>query len=172
MHRLIRATLRSYRRAPVLWVSSALILALAVTGLATAYSLARGVLFRPLAFVRPERLVAVWPEHFVSQADLLFLRERSRGLGGIAAVAPGWGMALSGAGEPTRVMADRVSANLFEVLGRGRSSGAPSAPARTRSARRGSSWSVTTCGGAGLEAIKRSSEGRSGSTISRWRSSG
>ena len=62
-------------------------------------------------------MVAVWPGHFVSQVDLRYLRERATSLESIAAIAPGWTFALTGAGDPGRIAVNRVSGNLFEVLG-------------------------------------------------------
>jgi len=70
-----------------------------------------------LPFHDPERLVAVWPGRFQSNADLQYLRERAPMFSHLAAVAPGWTMSLTGSGEPVKVTTARVSGNLFETLG-------------------------------------------------------
>ncbi len=84
---------------------------------AVVLALAYGVLFKPLPFHEPDRLVAVWPDRFLSNADLLFLRERATVFSDLASVAPGWTMSLTGAGEPLKVTISRVSPNLFSSLG-------------------------------------------------------
>ena len=116
---------RTIRRSPAFALTAILTLALGAGATAAVSAVAYGILFRPLPFAAPDRLVAVWPLHFLSQRDLRYLRDRATGLGSVAAIAPGWTFSLTGAGDPRRITVDRVSANLFETLG------APAALGRT-----------------------------------------
>ena len=56
----------------------------------------------PLPFAAPERLVAVWPDEFVSNdGHRAIWRERAHALEQVASLAPGWLMALvADGGEP------------------------------------------------------------------------
>ena len=109
--------LRSLVRAPGYTAATVLTLALAAGASAAIFAVIHGILLRPLPFRDPKRLVAAWPGRFQSNADLLFTRERGAMFSSVAAVAPGWTMALTGAGEPARVTVARVSGNLFDTLG-------------------------------------------------------
>jgi predicted permease len=94
-----------------------LTLALGIGANAAIFSAVRGILLRPLPFRTPERLVAFNAEQFVSNAEVLFLRDNAKTLGGVAAISPGWGMALTGVGEATQLTTSRVTTNLLDVLG-------------------------------------------------------
>lgn len=114
----VRMALRSLRRAPAFTTTTVLILALAAGANAAILAIAYGVLLKPLPYHEPDRLVAIWPQRFQSNADLQFTRERGVGtFSHVAAIAPGWTMSMTGAGEPTRVTIGRVSGNTFETLG-------------------------------------------------------
>src|SRR5687768_15623801 len=95
------------------------LLALGSGANAAVFSVVRGVLIRPLPFPDSGRIVAVYPNQFVSNEDLGYWRERSRSFSGIGAISPGWMMGLVAAdgGEPIKVTAGRVSDNIFAVLG-------------------------------------------------------
>ena len=108
---------RSIRRAPAYAATAILTIALGAGANAAVSAVAYGILFKPLPYAAPDRLVAVWPMRFQSQVDLRYLREHAVGLGDIAAIAPGWTFSLTGIGDPRKVTVDRVSANLFETLG-------------------------------------------------------
>ena len=113
----IRISLRSLLRAPAFTVTTVLTLALATGTTAAILAVVYGILLKPLPFPDPDRLVAVWPGHFQSNADLLYTREHGEMFEKVAAVAPGWSMSLAGAGEPTRITVARVSGNFFETFG-------------------------------------------------------
>jgi predicted permease len=105
------------RRRPGFSVVAILTLALGIGANAAIFSAVRGILLRPLPFRAPEQLVAYGLDKFISNAELLYLREHSRTLDGVAVISPGWGMALTGAGEATQLNTARVSPNLLDVLG-------------------------------------------------------
>ncbi len=91
-------------------------LALGIGANTAVFSVVEGIALRPLAYDDPGRLVAVWADRFVSQAETKAFRERSRTLVSIAAYAP-WTMGLTEVDEPTQIAGARTSANLFQTLG-------------------------------------------------------
>jgi predicted permease len=113
----LRLALRMFRRAPGFSAIAVLVIALGAGANATVFSVVRAVLIEPLPFAAPDRLVSIWPGTFLSNGDLEFARERTRTLAAIAAVSPGWSVSMTGAGDPVRWTAAKVSANLFDVLG-------------------------------------------------------
>jgi putative ABC transport system permease protein len=108
---------RTLARQPAFAVLAVATFALGAAANAVVLALAYGVLFKPLPFQEPDRLVAVWPDRFWSNADLLYLRERATVFSDLAAVAPGWTMSMTGVGDPLKVTISRVSPNLFSALG-------------------------------------------------------
>ena len=113
----LRLAARSLRRRPGFGALAVMTIALGAGANAAVSSVAYAVLVKPLPFAEPDRVVAVWPARFMSQVDLKYLREHAAGLAQIASVAPGWSFSLTGAGDPSKITVDRVSGNLFEMLG-------------------------------------------------------
>ena len=113
----VRLALRSLLRAPAFTLTTIVTLALAAGANAAIFAVAYGILVKPLPYRDPERLVAVWPGRFQSNADLLYFRQRGSMFSHLAAVAPGWSLSLTGNGDPTRVTIAKVSGNLFDTLG-------------------------------------------------------
>ena len=106
----LRLGVRHLVRRPGFAAMAILLLALSAGANAAVFSVVRGVLLRPLPFADPDRLVAVWPEQFVSNDEVAFWRERSRAFEEIASVSPGWLMALAvEGGVPLKVTGARVS---------------------------------------------------------------
>src|SRR5262245_57286306 len=94
------------------------LLALGSGANAAVLSVVRGVLIRPLPFPEPDRLVAIWPEKFISNEDVEYWRNRTHSFEQIAAISPGWMMGLvADGGEPIKVTGGRVSDNIFQALG-------------------------------------------------------
>jgi predicted permease len=108
---------RQARRQPVFTVIALLTFALGIGVNTAMFSVVRGVLLRPLPFRDPSRLAAVWPTRAISNAELLFMQHESRSLQSVAALSLGWGIAMTGAGEPRQLHAARVSVNFFDLLG-------------------------------------------------------
>src|SRR5687767_13750555 len=113
----VRLAVRALVRAPGFTVTTILTLALAAGANAAILAVVYGVMLKPLPFPEPQHLVAVWPGRFQSNADLVYFRERAPMFAGIAAVAPGWSMSLTGVGDPTRITVAKVSGNLFDTVG-------------------------------------------------------
>ena len=86
--------LRNIFRRPGFAVVAITLLALGAGANTAVFSVVRAVLLRPLPFPEPDRLVAFWPDHFVSNREVAFWRERTRSFDQIAAISPGWMMGL------------------------------------------------------------------------------
>ena len=109
---------RNIFRRPGFAVVAITLLALGAGANTAVFSVVRGVLLRPLPFPEPDRLVAFWPDHFVSNREVAFWRDRTRSFEQIAAISPGWMMGLvAESGEPIKVTGGRVSDNIFQALG-------------------------------------------------------
>lgn len=108
---------RQARRQPVFTVVAMLTFALGIGANTAIFSVVRGVLLRPLPYREPARLAAIWPGRAISNAELLYLQQHARSLQSVAAFSPGWGIALTGAGEPRQLHAARVSVNFLATLG-------------------------------------------------------
>ncbi|MHB1224998.1 MAG: permease prefix domain 1-containing protein, partial [Gemmatimonadaceae bacterium] len=113
----LRLALRALARRPGFAAVVIITLALGIGANTAIFSVVHGVLLRPLPYAAPERLVAVWPDHFLSSADLLFLRERMRTAERVETYSPGWSVTLSGAGDPAQLPAARVSSGFLAALG-------------------------------------------------------
>ena len=113
----VRLALRSFRQHSGFSALAVIIIALGAGANASVFSVVRAVLIEPLPYARPDELVAIWPDGFVSNADVEFLRTRARSFAQVASSSPGWTMSLIGAGDPQRVTATKTSANLFDMLG-------------------------------------------------------
>ena len=109
---------RNIFRRPGFALVAITLLALGAGANTAVFSVVRGVLLRPLPFPQPDRLVAFWPDHFVSNREVAFWRDRTRSFEHIAAISPGWMMGLvAETGEPIKVTGGRVSDNIFQALG-------------------------------------------------------
>src|SRR5688500_14336759 len=110
----VRYALRSLRRSPGFAVVAIATLALGIGANAAIFSVVDGVLFRPLPFSTPERLVAISGLGY--KGELLQLRERSRTLD-IEAIGVGAEFNVTGSGEPVRLEGANVSSGIFQLLG-------------------------------------------------------
>ncbi|MGH9393326.1 MAG: ABC transporter permease, partial [Terriglobales bacterium] len=90
------------------------------------FALIEGVLLRPLPYQAPRQLYSIrevipsasrqFPSLPVNERSLLAWREQARSFSGFALVHPA-AMDLTGIGAARQVVVDRVSANLFSLLG-------------------------------------------------------
>jgi len=112
-----RYAMRTLRTAPMFAAVSLLTIALGIGANTAVYSVVSGVLVRPLPFANPDRLAAIWPTKAISNAELEYLQGHSRAFSAVAAFSPGWGIPLTGSGEPRQLDAARVSTNFFQTLG-------------------------------------------------------
>jgi predicted permease len=114
----VTRAVRNLTRRPAFTATAILLLALGAGANAAVFSVVRGVLLRPLGYHEPDRLVALGPNAFVSNEDIAYWRDRDHSLAQIAAISPGWMMALVVDGvEPRKVTGGRTSDNFFRTLG-------------------------------------------------------
>lgn len=97
-------------------------LALGIGATAAIFTVVNAIILRPLPFVEPERLVAVWetsPDNdrrWVAPANFLDWRKDARSFVQLAAY--GWySVNLTGRNQPERLRAASVSGNFFATLG-------------------------------------------------------
>ena len=120
-----RHAIRQFRRNPLLAATAILTLGLGIGAATAAFAVARDVLWRPLPFAAPDRLVAVWEadashafanRNEVSFADFLAWRDSGAGFDHLAALAYR-SLNLTGTGDPERLMGAAPSVDFFEMLG-------------------------------------------------------
>ncbi len=118
----LRFGARSLARNPGFACVAILTLALGVGANAAIFSVVNAVLLRPLPWAEPDRAVMIWSrwtafeKTWVSDGEVNGYRKESHTLAGVAAWDDGQ-VNLTGDGEPERVSAGSVTANLFGVLG-------------------------------------------------------
>ena len=122
----LRHALRGLRRAPRFAAAAVLTLALGLGATTVIVSLVDHVVLRPLPYAHPERLVvvrevvgelrSVYPTMPANAGHFLAMRRLCRACEGVAAVKRA-AVTLTGDGDPQRLGAARVSANLFPLLG-------------------------------------------------------
>lgn len=109
---------RSLGRAPGFAAVVILILGLGIGANTAVFSLVNVLLIRPLGFVEPDRLVALyeWVPQPFSPPDLIDLEREQQSFEGVGAFV-NVPYEVSGGDEPERVMGARISASLFPLLG-------------------------------------------------------
>lgn len=119
-----RYSIRMLRKNPGFTIVAVIALALGIGANSAIFSVVNTVLLRPLAFKEPAGLVRIWgkidkagiPKNWISQPELLDLKEQNQVFEDIAAYESG-GANLTGSGEPLRVNMASVNASLFPILG-------------------------------------------------------
>jgi predicted permease len=112
-----RFAMRTLRKSPQFAAIALLTFALGIGASTAVFSVVSGILLRPLPFVAPDRLAAIWPTSTISNAELEYLQQHATAFEAVAAFSPGWGIALTGSGEPRQLNGARVSTNFFQTLG-------------------------------------------------------
>jgi len=120
----IRYGVRLMTRTPGFAAAAVLTIALGIGATTAMFSVVYGVLLRPLPYGQPDRLVSLWstapkrglPRAFVGMANVYDWRARNHVFEDVAAVRAVRNFNLIGEGEPERLFAAGVSANLFAVL--------------------------------------------------------
>jgi putative ABC transport system permease protein len=120
----VRFGARSLRRNPGFAAVAILTLALGIGANAAIFSVVNTVLLRPLPWADPDRAVMIWSKWtafdktWVATGEVVDYRRRAKTLSEVAAWGEGQ-VNLTGDGDPERVSAANVSANLFSTLGVG-----------------------------------------------------
>jgi len=118
----IRFALRILRKNPGFTSIAVVTLALGIGANTALFSLVDAVLLNPLPYFQPDRLVSVYAIHgeinhsTFSYPNFLDWVRSNRSFSGLAAFR-GDSFNMTGMGEPERLRAEMVSANLFDVLG-------------------------------------------------------
>ncbi|MFY9556990.1 MAG: ABC transporter permease [Blastocatellia bacterium] len=120
----VRYSVRMLRKSPGFTVVAVVALALGIGATSAIFSVVNAVLLRPLPFKDPERLVRIWgkiekagiPKNWISQPELVDLKEQSQSFEDIAAYQSA-GVNLTGNEDPVRVNTAFVNASLFPILG-------------------------------------------------------
>lgn len=122
----IRYSFRTFRRQPGFTLVATMTLALGIGANTAIFSIVNGVLLRPLGFQDPERLVMIWTENSAyelgfhefpaANSDLPEWRATATSFDQIAAYQT-TSADLSEDGDPERVGAVEVTANLITTLG-------------------------------------------------------
>src|ERR1041384_2188130 len=121
----LRFALRTMRRSPGFTSVAILALALGIGANSAIFSVVNSVLFRPLPYRDPNRLVMIWENHqqnggpereWASPADLKDWREQPQSFEHVAGLL-GWGPTLTGSGEPEDLQGAAVSYDTFDMLG-------------------------------------------------------
>ena len=126
MHSLLqdlKFAFRSFRKSPGFTLTAVLTVALGIGANTAIFSVVNGVLLQPLPLGDPERVVLVGHryksinlEAGVSGAGFRFYREQNRVFEKAAAFT-GWEANLATAGEPERLVGQRVTSDYFPALG-------------------------------------------------------
>lgn len=120
-----RYALRTLRKSPGFTGVAVLILALGIGACTAVFSLASAVLWKPLPFAEPDRLVVLWNDFTrvggtdrgnPSPANYVDWKARSRSFEDMAALID-VNYNLTGDGEPQKLAGIRATSNLFSVLG-------------------------------------------------------
>src|SRR5215471_17052500 len=120
----IRFAVRSLAKHPWLTLAAVLSLAIGIGANTSIFSVANALLFRPLPYDNPDRLVILWnrspglgiTQDWFSTAQYFDIKTSHHGFEQIA-IAIGGNYNLTGRGDPERVGAVRVSSNLLPMLG-------------------------------------------------------
>jgi putative ABC transport system permease protein len=120
----LRYGARTLGRNPGFAAVAVLTLALGIGANAAIFSVVNAVLLRPLPWTEPDRAVMIWSKWtafdktWVSTGEVVDYRNRTQTLAEVAAWGDGQ-VNLTGEGDPERVAAANVTANLFSTLGVG-----------------------------------------------------
>jgi predicted permease len=133
----LRYAARSLRHTPGYAATVLLTIAIGVAANTSIFSVARAILFKPLPYRDPGRLMVLWdgldwigvPEAWVTGPEVTMLRRETRSFEGFAAIRSGSAaLTAAGGGEPEQVPVSLVSANFFQILGTGPTLGRGFAP--------------------------------------------
>ena len=120
----MRQAWRAVSRAPALAAFAVLLMALGIGSTTAVFSVVNAVLLRPFPFGDPERIVMVWerqsaenPRNIVAGHEFPEWRARARSFAHMAAIAFDREYDLTGAGEPLKLVAARITSEFFPVMG-------------------------------------------------------
>jgi predicted permease len=115
---------RTLRRTPAVTAAVLVTLALAIGANTAIFSVVNSVLFRPLSYPAPDRLVRIWetnlkanqPNFTASMPNFVSWRERAQSFESLSCWRRGTATLITN-GEPLRIASVGVSGSLFQTLG-------------------------------------------------------
>jgi putative ABC transport system permease protein len=116
------AALRALRKSPGFTLTALVTLALGIGANSALFSVVDAVLLRPLPFRQPQELYSVWSRHVSTDRypfqlpEFCDYRDQSRTLTAVAGLAA-WAANLTGDGPAERLTGQRVTSNLYEMMG-------------------------------------------------------
>jgi predicted permease len=119
----LKYCVRMLQKSPGFTLIAVLTLALGIGANSAIFSMVYGLMYRPLPFSRPDRLMHLgiqWKNGYISDnltAQLAIAAQNSHSFQSIAVRFPSTGCNLSGAGAPTFIPDAKVSADFFRTLG-------------------------------------------------------
>jgi len=117
----LRFAARQLRNHPGFAVVGVLTLALGVGASTAIFSAINPILFKPLPYPRPERVLMIWNTYQGARSEVSFgtyreLAQRSHSFDTVAIFEP-WQPTITGGSQPQRLEGQSVSAGFFRVLG-------------------------------------------------------
>ena len=118
----LRYAVRGLLHAPGFAILAIITLALGIGANSAAFAIVNGVLFSPLPYPSPERLVALWEvseagnENAITWPNFRDLQSESQTLSAVAAYQNAFRVTVLGGREPVRAPVAPVTASLFDVL--------------------------------------------------------
>src|SRR5689334_7636286 len=117
----LRYTARALRQSPAFAITAILVVALGVGANTAAFSVADFVLFRPLPFPQPDRLMMLWErtpgyQMELSPGNYADWKAQSKSFSSMGAYFS-YAVNLTGSGEPRRIATSRVTWDLFPTIG-------------------------------------------------------
>lgn len=129
----LRYAARRLRRNPGFAALTALTLALGIGATTAIFSAVNPILFEPLPYPRPNRILIVWDVFQGARSDVTFhtyreIAERNHSFDALAVLEP-WQPTMTGPTEPERLDGQSVSSGYFRALGVGPALGRDFEPA-------------------------------------------
>jgi putative ABC transport system permease protein len=120
----LRYALRQLRKSPGFTTVAVITLALGIGANTAIFSVVNAVLLRPLRYPNPDQLVMLWEqnphrgwfENIISGDNFLDWKKQNQVFAGMAAFESG-SFNITGNHQAEEIAAEKVSANLFSVLG-------------------------------------------------------
>lgn len=118
----LRFGIRQLVRAPAFFAVATVTLALGIGATTSIFSVVRGVVFKPLPYPRPDRIVQVWQvgdggsQGQFSDRNFEDLHARSRSFAALAEMTPASSVSISGIAAPVRARVALVMRGFFDVM--------------------------------------------------------
>jgi putative ABC transport system permease protein len=117
----VRYALRALRKSPGFTTIAVLTLTLGIGANTAIFSAVNPILFEPLPYPHPNRIMMVWDISDGARSEVTFhtyreIAERNRSFDALA-ISEGWQPTISGQAEPERLDGVSVSADYFRALG-------------------------------------------------------